>query len=226
MSSIQGRIQNPVLKYAEGKSVGKIGWLETLTTEKCTVLLKECMAASIFMLFQLCGVVFLPGNYTNTLLTKDGKLDPPVCKIASKSFPVQKSTFSDETGWLKKLKVWSNLLDPQNRTAFSSFHSQYPPDELFKTLSTLFPLFFEPINSPAMVRYCMKIIKRLVDFLNPSQVSVIAGDQPAYALGKKVQWMYPSHHNGIVWMMGPLHIGMAFLSAIGTGWKCVVAQSH
>ena len=26
--------------------------------------------------------------------------------------------------------------------------------------------------------------------------------------------MYPSHYNGIVWMMGRLHIDMAFLSAI------------
>ena len=27
--------------------------------------------------------------------------------------------------------------------------------------------------------------KRVVDFLNPDQVSVISGDQPVYALGKK-----------------------------------------
>ena len=50
----------------------------------------------------------------------------------------------------------------------------------------------------------MKIIKRLVGFLNPGRVSVITGNQPVYAFRKKVQWMYPSHFNGIVWMMGPL----------------------
>ena len=66
-----------------------------------------------------------------------------------------------------------------------------------------------------MVCHCMKIIKRIVDFHNPGQVSVIAGSQPVYALGKKVQWMYPSHYNGMVRMMGPLHIDMAFLTAIG-----------
>ena len=49
LSSIQGRIQNPVLKQAERKSVGKIGWLRILTSEKCTLGLKECMSASIFI---------------------------------------------------------------------------------------------------------------------------------------------------------------------------------
>ena len=32
---------------------------------------------------------FVPGNYTNILPTKDEKSDPPVCNIASKSFPVK-----------------------------------------------------------------------------------------------------------------------------------------
>ena len=39
------------------------------------------------------------------------------------------------------------------------------------------------INSPAMMHHCMEIIKRLVDFLNPGQVTVIAGDQPVHILG-------------------------------------------
>ena len=112
----------------------------------------------------------------HNIANKRWKPDPPACKIASKSFPVQKSTFSDETGWLKELNVWNSSFDLQNRTVISAFHSQLPLDELFKTISTLFPLLFEPINSPAMVRHCMKTIKRLVDFLNPGQVSAIAGN--------------------------------------------------
>ena len=39
----------PFLKYAERKSVDKIGWLQILKSEKSTVLLKECMPASIFI---------------------------------------------------------------------------------------------------------------------------------------------------------------------------------
>ena len=60
----------------------------------------------------------------------------------------------------------------------------------------------------------MKINKRVDDFLNPGQVSVIAGGQTVYVFRKKVQWMYLSHYNGIMWMMGSLHIGMALFSAI------------
>ena len=46
---MQACIRNPVLKYAQRKSVGKIGWLQILKSEKSTVPLKECMPASIFI---------------------------------------------------------------------------------------------------------------------------------------------------------------------------------
>ena len=36
-----------VLKYPQSKCVGKPGFLQTLTSEKCTVPLKEWMAAII-----------------------------------------------------------------------------------------------------------------------------------------------------------------------------------
>ena len=36
-----------VLKYAERKCVGRTGWLQILKSEKCTLPLKEWMAASI-----------------------------------------------------------------------------------------------------------------------------------------------------------------------------------
>ena len=39
----------------------------------------------------------------------------------------------------------------------------------------------------------MKIIKRLVNFLDTDQISVIARDQPVYALEKEDQQIYPSH---------------------------------
>ena len=36
----------------------------------------------------------------------------------------------------------------------------------------------------------MKMNKRVDDFLNPGQVSVIAGGQTVYVFRKKVRWMY------------------------------------
>ena len=54
----------------------------------------------------------------------------------------------------------------------------------FKTQST--------VNSPAVVRLCMEIIKHITQYLNQSQKQIIiTGDHPVYALGKKVQWMFP-----------------------------------
>ena len=43
--------------------------------------------------------------------------------------------------------------------------------------------------------------------------------------------MYPSHYNEIVWIMGPLHIEMAFLSAIGNflegcGWTETLEKTN
>ena len=62
----------------------------------------------------------------------------------------------------------------------------------------------------------MEIIKQLAQHLDQSQNQIIiTGDQPAYALGKKVQWMFPDQFRDVLWMMGPLHIEMAFLDAIG-----------
>ena len=59
--------------------------------------------------------------------------------------------------------------------------------------------------------------------MNPSQKVIITADQPVYALGKQVQWMYEEKFSNMLWLMGPLHIEMGFLNAIGgflkdSGW--------
>ena len=46
--------------------------------------------------------------------------------------------------------------------------------------NVLLPLLEESVNSPAMVRHCVKIVKLLVSKLNPGQFTVITGDQPVY----------------------------------------------
>ena len=101
----------------------------------------------------------------------------------------------------------------------------------FKTQSALLPVLLESVNSPAMVRHCMEVIKQLTLHLNPSQKQIIiTGDQPVYALGKQVQWNYHDQFPDIFWMMGPLHIEMAFLDAIGnwldgSGWTDVFERA-
>ena len=64
--------------------------LQTITKANC-VMVRFKFKARLFM-------QSFPGNYTNILPTKDGNPDSSVCEIASNSFPVQKSAFSDEIG--------------------------------------------------------------------------------------------------------------------------------
>ena len=125
------------------------------------------------MFFCFCKIfLFLPGNYTNILPTKDENPDSLVCKTASKSF-LYKNQLSQ-----MKLVAWRNLefgeahLICKTTPLFLASHSEFRLDQLIKTVFTLFQLLFESINSPAMVFDCMKIIKRLVYFLNPSKCKV------------------------------------------------------
>ena len=48
----------------------------------------------------------------------------------------------------------------------------------------MLPLLNESINSHAMVAHCMKILKKLIEKINPNQIPVITGDQPVFALMK------------------------------------------
>ena len=73
----------------------------------------------------------------------------------------------------------------------------------------------EPVTSPATVRHAVKQIKMITERLNRGQPPVITGDQPVYALGKQIQWMFPNEFQDVVWLLGPLHIEQNFLEAIG-----------
>ncbi len=68
------------------------------------------------------------------------------------------------------------------------------------------PLINENINSLAMVKHTMKLIKRAVDNLNKDQTPVVTADQPVYALGKQVQWHFVHDYgeDKFVFMMGGL----------------------
>ena len=50
------------------------------------------------------------------------------------------------------------------------------------TTSTLLPLKSESINAPAMFTYCMRLIRKLIQHLNPTQIPDTKGIQPVHAL--------------------------------------------
>ena len=176
----------------------------------------------------------LPNFYTDIKPTKSGKPEPPnLPKVASSTSKLSCENFE----WLQSIINSSNLqsaTSPGDRMSFSAFHSQKIKEEpiAFKSLSTLLPVLTESVDSPAMIRHSMELVKGLTRHLNPSQKQVvITGDQPVYALGKQVQWMYPDRYDDILWMMGSLHIEMAFLHALGnwlseSGWTDVFERAR
>ena len=83
-------------------------------------------------------------------------------------------------------------------------------------MNQLLPILKERINTPATVRHCAKIIVKLTEKLNPGEVPIITADQPAYPIGKQVQWLYPHEFGSITWMKGPLYIETMFLNIIGS----------
>lgn len=58
-----------------------------------------------------------------------------------------------------------------------------------------------------------------MNYLNPSQIPVVAMDQPLYAVAKQIQWNFPEKYGEkqFVIMFCGLHVEMAFLKAIGGG---------
>ena len=164
----------------------------------------------------------LPDYYIDINPTNDRKPESPQIE----------SVASSSSHYLNNLNSLSDD-DLNERYSFSAFHSQQMKNQRinFKIQSTLLPIILEPVNSPAVVRHCMEIIKQLTQHLNQSQKQIIiTADQPVYALDKKVQWMFPDQFRDVLWMMGPLHIEMAFLDAIGnsldrSGWTNIFERA-
>ena len=175
------------------------------------------------------AVMKLPESYTDIKPTIGGKSEP----TENYNSINEKLTETEKLIWIDELKkINSEVNSP---CSFSSFHSQSIlaanlKEANFFSSSILLPLLVESINSPAMVRHCMDVIIKTISYLNPKQKVIITGDQPVYALGKQVQWNYQNRYSTVFWMMGPLHIEMAFLSTIGdwlegSGWTELLEKS-
>ena len=83
-----------------------------------------------------------------------------------------------------------------------------------------------------MVRHCMDAIIKVSNQVHPSQVPIITADQPVYALGKRIQWMYPEEYGEakIIMSIGCLNIEMAYVRAIGdwlggSGWDALIIEA-
>ena len=79
----------------------------------------------------------------------------------------------------------------------------------------------------------MNIVNKSVQVLNPGQISVIACDQPLYAIAKRIQWHWPETHgeSKFIIMLGGLHVEAATLRALGdwlggSGWTSAIVQAN
>ena len=68
------------------------------------------------------------------------------------------------------------------RASKSSLSSHQP------ALISLLPMFTENAHSLAMIAHAINVISSAVKHLNPSQIPVVAVDQPLFALAKQIQW--------------------------------------
>ena len=88
-------------------------------------------------------------------------------------------------------------------------------------ITALLPLFREVAHSAAMILHSMKIIKNVIEYLNPGQAPVICLDQLLFAIAKQIQWerKHIYGEDKVVIMMGALHIEMTTLIVIGDWLK-------
>ena len=97
---------------------------------------------------------------------------------------------------------------------------------------SLFPMFYENAHSIAMILHAINMIKAAVNHVHPSQIPVITLDQPLFALGKLIQWNWPSTHGGkFVLMLGGLHIEMVAFKLLGdwlhgSGWTSALVAAE
>ncbi len=137
-----------------------------------------------------------------------------------------------EEEWAKsvalQLDAHPDLEDSEGRSTWSAYHGGQL-NEGVSCISGLFPLFKDSASDPRMILQAMELIKKSVNFLNPNQVPVVAGDQPVYAIMKKIQWSHESV-GGMVVMLGGFHTEKHSCKAIGdvlqgSGWAEALVEA-
>ena len=125
---------------------------------------------------------------------------PPTKNIQAE-FPLQNGNHEKMPNFdsIEEMNQWTNKLeeinvDLKNRLSWAGFHSGKHNDTIIPTISSLLPLLKESVYSTAMVRHTMGIVGKIAQHLNPGQVPIMTADQPVYALGKQIQWVYPNKY--------------------------------
>ena len=101
-----------------------------------------------------------------------------------------KNAFDENKHWLEAVRKSLKCNNDDRKISWSAFHQERlinKSDSCRISTSTLLALINKKINSPAMVAHSMRVIRKLIQHLNPTQIPVITGDQPVHALMKQIQ---------------------------------------
>ena len=124
------------------------------------------------------------------------------------------------------------ILTGDESFSWEAYHSNVHGVDYPVAIFSLLPLLPDQAKSFAMIRHSMDVIKLAVYSLNPTQVPVIAMDQPLFAVAKQIQWNWPDVYGErhFVFIFGGLHIEMNFLKVLsqwldGTGWISALIEA-
>ena len=171
----------------------------------------------------------LPSSYSEVppVALPSGQLRVPETtgQLISQHQASSNSESDREIDWLDNAKELLsreelNKSDFISWAAYCASKSCLPSHE--PAIISLLPMFFENAHSLAMIAHSMKVIKSAVQHINPSQIPVIAVDQPLFALAKQIQGTLGEIYNEdqYVIMLGGLHIEMAAFKMLGKWLNC------
>ena len=142
----------------------------------------------------------------------------------------------EEFQWLRNAKELASkaTLEKTDFISWEAFHAcRQPTTAHIPAVISLLPMFYENAHSVAMILHAMNMIKAAVNHINSSQIPVITLDQPLFALGKLIQWNWPSTHgeDKFILMLGGLHIEMAAFKLLGdwldgSGWTSALVAAE
>ena len=125
----------------------------------------------------------LPHFYTEIQPMPKVKSDIPIqltntARVYNNTF---KNAFDENKHWLEGVRKSLKCNNDDRKISWCAFHQERlinMSDSCRTSISTLLPLIHKSIKSPAMCANCMRVIRKLIQHLNPTQIAVITGNQP------------------------------------------------
>ena len=111
----------------------------------------------------------LTESYTNILPAKNTKPEP-----LNRTGTIPCSNTNNLNGidlWIKQFSSFDFNNNQEKEISFATFFSASSSSGMQKSISTLLPILEDSINSTAMVRHCIEIVRNLINDLNPGQIT-------------------------------------------------------